>query len=318
MTQPIPHPQGLLLPRQPDFSLPDILDCGQCFRFWAVEDPDAPSGSQTYEGVALGRYLRLRRDSDGNVLFYDTTLEEFERLWRRYFDLDTDYCAIKASLSRDPVLKEAAAWAPGIRILRQDGWEALCCFILSQNNNIARIKGIVDRFCQGFGSPIGTFGGQERFAFPTPQQLQGVTAEDLAPLRAGFRAKYLADAVAKVNAGQIRLEELPVLPIDDARQQLQQIHGVGPKVAECALLYGFGRMECFPLDVWMKRVMAQLLPQGLPDCAQDCAGIAQQYLFHYARTCPQAGLSPTGPQPASEEGKSSPRKGKKKKKSVLL
>ena len=292
MNSPIPHPQGLLLRQQPDFSLPDILDCGQCFRFWEVCGPDAPAGCQTYEGVALGRYLRLQRDPEGNVLLFDTTPEDFERLWRRYFDLDTDYCAIKTALSQDPVLKEAAAWAPGIRILRQEGWEALCCFIISQNNNIARIKGIVDRFCQSFGSSIGTFGGQERFAFPTPQQLSGVTAEELAPLRAGFRAKYLADAVAKVNAGEVQLEELPTLPIEEARQQLQRIHGVGPKVAECALLYGFGRMECFPLDVWMKRVMAQLLPQGLPDCAREHAGIAQQYLFHYARTCPAAGLSP--------------------------
>lgn len=281
-----PHPvQDLALDASlgEDFSLPDILDCGQCFRFRPVEQSRYP---QCYEGVAFGRYLRLSRKADGTVILHDTTPQELEQIWGPYFDLDTDYRGVKGILSQDPVLAKAAAYAPGIRVLRQEGWEALCCFIFSQNNNIRRIQGIVERFCAAFGRPLE--GAPGWYAFPTPEELRGITPEDLAPLRAGFRAKYLADAVEKVASGQVRLELLSQLPLPQAREELQQIHGVGPKVAECALLYGFGRMECFPLDVWMKRVMERLFPQGLPQFALPWAGIAQQYLFHYARTCPGA------------------------------
>ena len=165
------------------------------------------------------------------------------------------------------------------------GWETLCSFIISQNNNIKRIKGIIERLCRLFGQPIGDSGF---FSFPTPETLAAATAEHLAPLRCGFRARYLIDAAQKVCYGQVRLDAIPSMPMEEARRELMQICGVGPKVADCVLLFGFHRLECCPMDVWMKRVFAVLYPNGLPDCARDFAGIAQQYLFHYARTCPQA------------------------------
>lgn len=111
--------------------------------------------------------------------------------------------------------------------------------------------------------------------------------EELEPLRCGFRAKYLLDAARRVSSGQVQLDAIPQMPLEQARAHLMQIVGVGPKVADCALLYGFHRLECCPMDVWMKRVFAALYPNGLPDCAQDFIGIAQQYLFHYVRCCPQ-------------------------------
>lgn len=258
------------------FDLAQTLDCGQAFRWGPL-----PDGS--WQGAALGHALVLRQAGGGVAL--SCTQAEFDGIWRRYFDLDEDYEEKRRALSAcSPVLAQAAAFAPGIRILRQDPWEALCSFIISQNNNIPRIKGILHRLCQGWGQPIP---GSDLHAFPTPQALAGQSPEGLAPLRAGFRAKYLVDAARKVAGGQVVLEEIAAAPLEDARAQLQKIQGVGPKVAECALLYGFHRMECFPMDVWMKRAMAVLLPGFSPADFGGNAGLAQQYLFHYSRLHPE-------------------------------
>ena len=175
-------------------------------------------------------------------------------------------------------------YAPGIRVLRQEPWEALCTFIISQNNNIPRIKGIVERFCEAFGHPI----SEGEYAFPTPQSICDKTPEQLSYLRAGFRAKYLIDAAQKVFSGELVLEELYTLPIEEARQKLQTIKGVGPKVCDCVLLYGLHRVDAFPVDVWMKRVLERFYPRGIPDCLLGTQGIAQQYLFHYIRHLEQA------------------------------
>lgn len=257
-----------------DFDLDETLDCGQCFRWEKDED-----GS--YHGIVRGRYCRVRRRG-ASVFFYGVSAQDFTEIWRPYFDLDRDYGALKDRFSCDPVLSQAARFAPGIRILRQEPWEALCSFILSQNNNIKRIRGLVSRLCAYFGEPVE--GGA---AFPTPQRLAPLSPDDLAPVRCGFRAKYVIDAARKVASGQIDLEEVASMDIEQARQSLMRIHGVGPKVAECALLYGFGRMECCPMDVWMIKCIRTLFPAGLPLCAQGAEGIAQQYLFHYSRCHPE-------------------------------
>lgn len=165
--------------------------------------------------------------------------------------------------------------------MRQEPWEALCSFIISQNNNIKRIKGIVERLCQSFGEPI----ADGVYNFPSYEVLARLSETDLAPLRCGFRARYIIDASRKVSSGEVNLERLKTCPIDEARQELIKITGVGAKVAECALLYGCGRIEGFPMDVWMKRAMTALFPDGLPECALPYAGIAQQYIFHYVRSC---------------------------------
>lgn len=264
--------RGVLVSHLTDFSLPEILDCGQCFR-WVPCDGG-------YRGVAMGRSLTILQTGPEEFLFRNTTLDEFQSVWVPYFDLDHDYGEIKAILAQDPTLEKAIQYAPGIRILRQDGWEALCTFIISANNNIKRIRGIVERLCQEFGQPIN--GGYD---FPTAQRLAQATLEDLAPLRSGFRAKYLLDAAQKVASGQVDLSLVPSMPYKEAQAYLRQIKGVGPKVADCALLFGFYRLESIPMDVWMKRAMASLFPDGLPEAALPYSGIAQQYIFHYARTC---------------------------------
>ena len=261
--------------------LAETLDCGQAFRWSPVSLPD---GREAWRGIAFGHCLTLWKDGDEFV--FDCTEEEFNNIWYGYFDFGTDYAALRETLSAlHPVLKEACSYAPGIRILRQEPWEALCSFIISQNNNIPRIKGIIERLCGLSGQPI-LCEAETVYAFPAAEQLAACTPEDLAPVRAGFRAKYLLDAARRVSTGQLDLNALYTASLEDARSALMTIHGVGPKVADCVLLYGLHHTCCFPMDVWMKRAV-QLLPGISPESLGCTAGIAQQYLFHYARMHPE-------------------------------
>jgi len=256
------------------FDLEQTLDCGQCFRWRKNAD-----GS--YSGVALGRELTVGQRG-GDLIFHDTAPGDFRRLWRPYFDLDRDYGAVKRALCSDPVMRRAVDFCPGMRVARQEPWEALCTFIISQNNNIPRIKGIVQRLCEGFGRLLPGGG----FAFPGPERLAGLQPQDLADIRSGFRARYILDAARLVHAGELELDTLYTLELARARESLMRVKGVGPKVAECALLYGLGRAECFPVDVWIARALEQLYPGGFPAAFAPVAGIAQQYLFHYIRHHP--------------------------------
>ena len=257
-----------------DFPCLDIettLFCGQAFRWQKKEN-----GS--FHGVVKNKIIDIDvREKE--IIFRNVNDEETKKLIEDYFDLKRDYKKICEGLSRDNSFKTAFNEYKGIRILRQDSWEALCSFIISQNNNIPRIMGIIDRFCKAFGEKL----NEEDYSFPSYKSLKGITAEELAPLRAGFRGKYIADAVEKLNRGEISLAEIEKMPIEEARQELCKIKGVGAKVAECTLLYGFGRMEAFPVDVWVKRIMAEMYPEGLPEFFKGNEGIAQQYLFHWRR-----------------------------------
>ena len=260
------------------FDLAQTLDCGQAFR-WRPR----PGEPEVWEGAAFGRFLALRRTEESLELACPP--EDFRQLWRAYFDLDTDYEAIRAALAGlHPSLRAAAEYAPGVRILCQEPWEALCSFVLSQNNNIQRIKGLVARLCRLFGQAIP---GAEASAFPTAEALARLSLEDLAPLRAGYRASYVLDAARAVAEGRVDLERIAREPAEYGREALRSIPGVGPKVAECVLLYGFHKTECFPMDVWMKRAMAALLPGMAPKELGPYAGVAQQYLFHYSRMHPE-------------------------------
>lgn len=254
-----------------NFTLSETLDCGQAFRWRETEDG-------AFEGVAFGKYLKLAADKEG-IILYDTSEEDFLNIWKDYFDLDRDYGEIIEAISENEVLKTASGFAGGIRILRQDPWEALCSFIISQNNNIPRIKGIVERLCATFGEEI----KEGFYSFPTAEKIAALTLEDLAPLRSGFRAKYILDGAKRVASGEIDLDALKELALDEARQELMKIYGVGEKVADCTLLFGLSHIDAFPKDVWIKKAMAKLFDGSLPECAAPYAGIAQQYIFHYAR-----------------------------------
>ena len=258
-----------------DLDLAQTLDCGQSFRWVEREDGG-------FDGVAFNRSVTVRLD--GTDLYIENADESDRELWHSYFDLGLDYGKIREEISAiHPILADAAKYAPGIRILRQEPYEALCTFIISQNNNIKRIKGIVQRLCEQFGDrlPDGTY------AFPDAEKMASLTADDLAPLRAGFRNRYLVDAARKVADGDVDLEKCRSCDYDEARRELMQITGVGVKVADCALLFGLHRIEAFPLDVWMKRAMATLFPGMTPGDFGQYAGIAHQYIFHYSRMNPK-------------------------------
>lgn len=255
-----------------NFDPRQILFCGQCFRWTEQEDG--------FHGIVGTRSLWLTKYGD-TVTLHD--IEDTDvPFWRDYFDLDTDYGSIIKTLSEDDFLSKACKEKSGIRILKQPPFETLISFIISQNNNIKRITGIIGRLCENFGQKA-DFG----YMFPTEKELAGVTEQQLAPLRAGFRAKYIADAVEKVNSGEVDLDALYDMDSDSARESLKTIKGVGDKVADCVLLFAYHKIDAFPKDVWIKRATAALYPDGLPECIKGSEGIAQQYLFDYVRTHPE-------------------------------
>lgn len=250
-----------------NFDPKQTLFCGQCFRW--IEPADG-----VFSGIVAGKRVTVTSLGDEIVIESEHPREFLEG----YFDLKTEYARYIADFSADPTLKAACEHSPGIRILRQEPFETLISFIISQNNNIPRIAGIIGRLCESFGEPVD--GG---FSFPTAKRLSGITPDDLVPLRAGFRARYIADAVAKVNSGEIDFAEIDALPLEPAREALKKIVGVGDKVADCVLLFAFHKLGAFPKDVWVKRVMAEYYPGGLPECVKGAEGVAQQYLFDFIR-----------------------------------
>jgi len=255
-----------------NFVLAQILDNGQCFRW-------QPSGDG-YIGIACGRQLHAIA-SGNNLILKDTPIEEFDTIWRAYFDLGRDYTQILSLYASDPTLAKATQFSPGLRVLQQDPWEMLITFILSQNSNIPRIKKMVLELSMGFGKQM------PGRAFPTPEALASLSPEDLSPVRAGYRVPYILDAAKQIASGNICLKDLAKKPATEIINTLQQIHGVGPKVAQCVALFGFGKVEVCPMDVWMKRVMDTFYPTGFPEEILPTAGIAQQYLFHYVRSLPE-------------------------------
>lgn len=252
-------------------SLPLTLDCGEAFRWEEQND-----GS--WSGVAYGKFLNISQLDSGDFILKNTSLKDFDEVWRNYFDLDRDYEAICGKLKKDSLLSSTIDEYYGIRILNQEPWEALVSFVISQQNNIKRIKGIIKRLCNTYGTEI--YDGW--YSFPDAKTLSTLSVEDFEAIGTGYRAKYLKKLADDVNSGTIDLQKIKSMCLEDAKNALLDIYGVGIKVANCALLYGFQFVECFPVDVWMKRVL-EYYPNGLPECFKGYEGIAQQYLFHWAR-----------------------------------
>lgn len=263
--------QNVVISGVKNFGLAQTFDCGQAFR-WVEADKGL------WSGIALGRRLLVGVDC-GNIILHDTTLDEYTEKWREYLDIDRDYGAVIEKISDNEIFKKAAEENGGIRILRQDKWEALCSFIISQNNNIPRIKGIIERLCENFGEKLPDGG----YAFPSAESLAALSPDDLAPIRCGFRARYIIDGANKYLNGDIDLKVIAEGDIDSARNELMKIVGVGTKVADCTLLFGFGRIDALPRDVWIKRAISEYFDGTFPECAKGVEGIAQQYLFNYIR-----------------------------------
>lgn len=278
-----------------DFNLDHIFSCGQCFR-WVKE------GDGSYTGVAFGKIVNMKTtpgqnpnlmqvsdEEQGIAGFIDLEIdqakkEDFEEIWKDYLDLGRDYDVIKKQLCKtDPVMKKAVEYGYGIRILNQDKWETIVSFIISQNNNIPRIKKCIEILCENFGDYIGEYRGRKYYDLPKPEILSCLSIADLAVCRLGYRAKYIIE-----TAKQIEREG-----IEETFEYLNTLCGVGPKVANCILLFSMGKSSCFPIDVWVKRVMNQLYHIDEEDTEAMVAyseknfgeygGIAQQYLFYYIR-----------------------------------
>jgi len=262
--------QGILLANIEDFSPGLIFGCGQCFRFEEAEEG-------VFQGVAFGKMLTLAQTPEG--IRFHCTQEEFDGLWHGYFAMDVDYSSIRQQIAVTPFMAEAVAFGRGIRVLRQDFWEVLCSFILSQCNNIPRIQGLVRRLCEAYGQPVP--GG---FAFPLPETLAAAGEDELRALGMGFRAPYVLHAAKTVAEGRLAAKELHAMPFEKAAAALMVLEGVGVKVAHCVLLYGLHRMDAFPVDVWMRRALDAYFPKGFnPGVFGEYAGVAQQYIFHYVR-----------------------------------
>lgn len=262
------------------FNLDETLNCGQNFRFKKCEDG-------FYEGVAKGTYLKVGNSEDGKYLLFEGTSHyEIENIWFDYFALDEDYSKIaKDFCNISSTMERIVSYAPGIRILRQDPFEALCSFIISQNNNIPRISKIITMLCERYGEKCKN--NKYRYCFPSINTIASLSEKELRDIGCGFRDKYLLDAAKKLKSNEINLEEIKHMDIQEARESLQKIKGIGPKVAECILLYGMHRLECFPYDVWIKRAMKTLFPEKDHSIFGEYAGIAQQYIYHYSRNHPE-------------------------------
>jgi len=268
-----------------DFYPEHVFDCGQAFR-WNRDD-------RGYIGIVGDSVVRaVYIEEQKELILENCSPERFESFWRHYYDLDRDYGEIKRQLSSDPVLKEAVKYGWGMRILNQDPWETLISFIISANNNITRIKGIIERLSQKFGREI-CWEGKSYYTFPAPESLACASEEDLKACGCGYRGAYIKKTAAMVAEGLISPYKIRELSYEEGHKTLLSCMGVGDKVADCILLFSMEKPEAFPVDVWVKRVM-EYFYIGSPVPIRQIktiaaekfgkyAGLAQQYLFYYAR-----------------------------------
>lgn len=285
--------------------LADTLECGQAFRYEPIVKED---GYVEYMTVAYGRIIRVGQRKRGELIFYDEWNDEYEEIVKKYFCFDIDFEEIRKDIisrTDSDWLKKASEEAKGIVILSQDPWEALFSFIISQNNNIPRIRKIIRSICSQYGTNLSESGGLSAcplptkkcvpgcaecnecgicYSFPTPNQVVE-NPDKLLPSHPGFRFKYLVDAARKVSDGSVNLDEIAeAKSYDYTVARLKEILGVGDKVASCVALFGFGNLEAFPIDVWMKRAIDEYFDGHLdPTTLGKYAGVAQQYIFHYIR-----------------------------------
>lgn len=250
------------------------FNCGQCFRWEKAEDG-------YFEGVAFSKYIRVKKEDD-KLIFQNVSERDYKEIWHNYFDLDNDYERIQKSFGFDEIILKAANFSKGIHILKQEAFETVISFIISANNNIPRIKKIIELLCRNFGKEI-KYKNNTFYAFPKAQDLAILTLKDLDIIRAGFRSKYILDAAIKIFNNEVDLLNISFLPYEEAKNELLKIKGVGDKVADCILLFSFSRYNAFPKDVWIKRIMNNCY--GDCECTRfgDYAGIAQQYLYYYGR-----------------------------------
>ena len=257
-----------------NFDLGQICRSGQCFRM-------EQTGENSYRVIAGDKYLELTQEK-GIVNFFCPE-EDFIFFWIRYFDLDCDYQQYIEKINpRDKYLTEAVKLGNGIRILQQDLWEMIITFLISQQNNITRIKRCIENISREFGEKKISSNGVEYYAFPTPQALSQASEEQLKACNLGYRAKYVLDTARKTACGEISLDEIRNMKYKDARQELLKLYGVGEKVADCICLFGLHQLDAFPIDTHIRQALDAHYKRGFPNRRyKGCRGIIQQYIFYY-------------------------------------
>ncbi len=285
------YEQQYILKNTSSFEPKHIFECGQCFRWDEEKD-----GS--YTGVVGDNVINVKK-VDNTILFSSFGADNLETLVTDYFDLKRDYEKIKSELSKiDNYLANSIKYGSGIRILNQDLWETIISFIISANNNIPRIKGIIERLSKKYGNKI-EWKGRDYYTFPTIEELAKASVEDLRKLGLGFRDVRVYETTHKILNKEVNLEKLHEEPdTQKARDTLLTLAGVGPKVADCILLFStLKRLDVFPIDVWVRRVMNELYlkkedetkvnKREIEKLAKEkygaLEGIAQQYLFYWKR-----------------------------------
>ena len=289
---------SIVLENVKDFNIKQILECGQCFRWERITDTN-------YIVVAYRRVIEIIQEGS-MVTILNTNINDFNEIWKDYFDLNVNYEDVKIELSKDELLKKSVEFGYGIRILNQDPFEILISFIISARNSIPSIMKTIKKISERWGDKI-EYKGNTYYAFPNPNQLKDVSLEEIKETGASFRSKYIVDTISKVNAvieaksngtldeelKQFDLDYIKSLPVDECHKALQNFMGVGAKVADCIMLFSMGKHSAFPVDVWIKRAMIHFYLA--PDVSLnkirvfgrekfgELAGLAQQYLFYYAR-----------------------------------
>ena len=282
--------QKYILKNQESFCLKHIFDCGQCFR-WNEEN------DKSYTGIIKEGVINLKKQ-DENIIFNGMLSSDIKEIVFNYFDLNRNYEEIKNKLSKiDENVNLSIKYGEGIRILNQDLWETIISFIIYANNNIPRIKGIIERLSEKYGKEV-IWNEKKYYLFPRPEELKNVTVQDFRDLGTGFRDIRLFETTNKILTKEVDLQSLYNLDTKDARDELLTLSGVGPKVADCILLFSdLKRFDVFPIDVWVRRVMNELYIKN-PDETKvnkkeiakiakekfgDLEGLAQQYLFYWKR-----------------------------------
>lgn len=283
--------QELELKKIDSFNLKDIFECGQCFRWNENED-----GS--YTGVVKNNVIKISQNNN-NIIVRSYGEDNIEELFNFYFDMNTDYEKIKNKLRKiDSYMSESIKYGEGIRILNQDLWETIISFIISANNNIPRIKGIIEKLSKTYGNEI-IWNNEKYYSFPTVNQLSKATVENFRKLGLGFRDIRMYETTKMILENKIDLEKLHhEKDTNLVREELLRLSGVGPKVADCILLFStLKRFDVFPIDVWVRRVMNEFYIKNIDETKVNkkqileiaeekfgnLSGIAQQYLFYWRK-----------------------------------
>ncbi|MCI8950522.1 MAG: 8-oxoguanine DNA glycosylase [Lachnospiraceae bacterium] len=256
------------------FSLSQICQSGQCFRMNQTEH-------KNYKIIAGQRYLEACEEEGSISLF--CSKEEFHEFWEDYFDLKRDYQQNHLQINpNDSYLLSAASFGWGIRILKQDLWETIVSFLISQQNNIVRIRRCIEQLCKVYGKEMVSVNGEAYYSFPTPEALSGLEENQLMACNLGYRSKYVVRAAKSVVSGDFDLNQLRSLPYKQAKEELMKLFGVGEKVADCVCLFGLHHLDAFPVDTHINQALQAHYKRGFPNKRyQGFKGVLQQYIFYY-------------------------------------